>query len=131
MDDSIIWTLQLENLINSIKFGHSIIECQYIGLDDAAIVFNNQGCSITSDFDNILSASIVIPLPQVRADILQIYAELYVDDPALFTGCWLSSPAQKACAAEVRAALEEQITYYREIAKANSEAHRKTDKLIA
>jgi hypothetical protein len=133
-DSAARWRTALERLLVGDEFGRQIVLAQFAERQIFAC-FNGEEVTITSDEEAVLNAEVYIPLPMLNMEKAWIYSGVLFDDllyhPGIFRRCWHDSPAAKACAAEMRQQLEEDITFWRQMAAEMHEEMRRTDKLIA
>src|SRR5690242_9482379 len=106
------WRTALERLMCQEEFGRQIVLSQFAEHQMFAC-FNGDEANITSDQEAVLNAEVSIPLPALKVEKAWIYSGILVEDllsnPGIFRQCWHDSPAAKACAAEMRQQLEEDI----------------------
>lgn len=133
MDAAAKWRGTLEAYFDTPDFGYAIVESQMLN-NQASVIFTGEQWKATANFDEIITAAIAFPLPQLNASAFTWYASAWLDaqrdKSEIFHLCWQGSLAAKDCAAELRAALEEEICFF-QAAAATIRAEGITEKLIA
>lgn len=124
------WRTALERAIVSPQFGRDIVYGTFAE-HASSICLNGEHWQITSELETIICSEVAFPMPQLRDECAWIYSGILIEDYTgnygIFRKCWKDSPTAEACANELRAALVEELNFFR----SGAAQERITEKLIA
>lgn len=132
-DSASVWRGTLEAYFDTHDFGYVIVESQMLDTN-SSLIFTGEQWRATANFDEIITAQLAFPLPRLNSSTFPWYAAAWIDatrdQSEIFNLCWQGSKAARDCASELRAALDEEINFFKGAA-ATIHAERITEKLIA